>query len=193
MNQPSSQGVLPSLERLHERHPGLTPAVNHAYAEAAGVCLSRHHQPPIEVEIRQQPDGTATRHGLSWQPPGEREQVAWANVDDATRDGAYAVALAAVEVSLGLVAVARAETLTGADYYLGPPADSEGTDNLERAFRLEVSGVDRGSQATVHQRLGQKVDQARRGDSILPAYACVVGFQPGYVALRKVEVHDEQP
>lgn len=191
MIRPSSQGMLPSLDRLHERHPGLTPAVNLAYAEAAAVSLSRHHQPPIEVEIRQYPDGSMTRSGLTWLPPGDRERAAWANADDATRDGAYAVALAAVEASLGLFAVARAETLTGADYYLGSRADLGTTDDLETAFRLEVSGVDHGGLAVVHHRLGQKVEQARRGDSILPAYACVVGYQAAYIALQKVEVLDE--
>src|SRR4051812_9126149 len=116
-----------------------------------------------------------------------RQLIAWANADDATQNGAYAVALAALEAEPGLVAVSRAETLTGADYYLGESGNPSGEDDLERAFRLEVSGVDKGTRGVMHQRLKQKVDQARRGHSSLPAYACVVGFQACYVAMRKVE------
>jgi len=47
---------------------------------------------------------------------GARELAAWANADDATRDGAYAIALGALEAGFGLLATSRAETLTGADY-----------------------------------------------------------------------------
>jgi len=185
--------MLPALERLYERHPGLTPAVGQSYAEAASVCLSRHHRPPVEIEVAQRPDGPAALRGLAWQPPGARELAAWANADDATRDGAYAVALAVLEAELRLLAVSRAETLTGADYYLAEPGNTDGGDDLERAFRLEVSGVDKGTRAVVHQRLNQKVDQARRGNSSLPAYACVVGFQCCYVSVQKVETFHEQP
>jgi hypothetical protein len=42
--------------------------------------------------------------------------VAWANTTDTTETGAYGIAIAAVEVTDGLVTVARAETRTGADY-----------------------------------------------------------------------------
>ena len=31
---------------LGERHPGVTNALGEAYAEAASVCLSQHHQKP---------------------------------------------------------------------------------------------------------------------------------------------------
>jgi hypothetical protein len=123
---------------------------------------------------------------------GPRERAAWANADDATRDGAYAIALSVMEAELGLVSVSRAETLTGADYYLAESVSGEDEDNLERAYRLEVSGVCKGDRSSIHQRLANKVDQARRGDSTLPAYACVVGFLSLYVVIQIVEVHDEQ-
>jgi hypothetical protein len=123
---------------------------------------------------------------------GPRERAAWANADDATRDGAYAIALSVMEAELGLVSVSRAETLTGADYYLAESVSGEDEDNLERAYRLEVSGVCKGDRSSIHQLLANKVDQARRGDSTLPAYACVVGFLSLYVVIQIVEVHDEQ-
>jgi hypothetical protein len=73
-----------------------------------------------------------------WMKPDSRLEKAWANADDATRDGAYGLALAAVEITRGLVAVSRAETRTGADYYLGRSDASP--DDLEASIRLEVRG-----------------------------------------------------
>jgi hypothetical protein len=95
--------------------------------------------------------------------------------------------LAVAEAEFGHLAVSRAETRTGADYYLGPSTDLGDVDDLERAYRLEVSGVDKGSRSVVRQRLMQKIDQARQGESMLPAFAWVVGFKACLVAVAKVE------
>jgi hypothetical protein len=109
---------------------------------------------------------------VAWRRPSLAAQRAFNNHDDATRDAAYILALAAVEAELGLVAVARAETRTGADYYVGPP----GSTDLESAYRLEVSGVDAQSTAAVYRRLEAKIEQVRAGRSNLPAMASVVAL-----------------
>jgi hypothetical protein len=92
------------------------------------------------------------------------------------------VCLAAVEEWQGLVAIKRAETRTGADYYVGLVGQ-----DFEKALRLEVSGVDRGDANEVSRRLQRKVEQARRGLSNLPAMAVVVGFQALLVSMRAVD------
>ena len=45
---------LPELrvDGLHERHPGLTRALGESYTEAACVCWSRHHEPPVTVSLK---------------------------------------------------------------------------------------------------------------------------------------------
>jgi hypothetical protein len=113
--------------------------------------------------------------------------MAWANNDDTTRDGAYGLALAAVEITRGLVAVSRAETRTGADYYLGTP--DAVLDDLEASIRLEVSGTDEGGESVINSRLRQKLEQASKGCSNLPAMALVVGFK----ALRIVSEDVKKP
>ena len=80
-----------------------------------------------------------------------------------------------------LVAVGRAETLTGADYYVAPQGSMPG--DLEGCLRLEVSGVDSGSNTVVGRRLKNKLAQARRGLSDLPAIAGVAGFRARLVLL----------
>jgi hypothetical protein len=171
------------IEALHERHPGLTPVVAGYYAEGASVCLSRHHEPPTKFGIEvKEGDATAS---INWTVPNEAIKLSWANHDEATRDGAYAVCLATTEAVEGLVAVGRAHNRTGADYYVGTKGTSVG--DFESSYRLEVSGVDRGDRAVIAQRLEQKKDQTRRGDSDLPALAAVVGFKCSLVALAYVD------
>lgn len=159
----------------------MSQAVSDSYAEAAEVCLDRHHKPPL-TQVAVQTDGKTVRRDLAWRGPSTIARRAWNNRDDATRDAAYIVSLSAIESEVGLVALARAETRTGADYYVG----MKDAEDLEQAHRLEVSGVDSGTESDVRRRLSQKVDQAAQGRSHLPAMASVVGFKVARVLVAKV-------
>lgn len=168
------------ISNLHKRHRALTPALSASYFEAASVCLSRHHVPPITIELTDA--GTTIDARIKWALPNDRTRDAWANTIDTTEAGAYCCAIAAVEKVRGLRAVRRAETGTGADYYIGPPGS--GKRDLENCQRLEVSGVDGGDKIEVARRLTQKVSQARNGNSSLPALAGVVGFLSRIVSIQ---------
>jgi len=174
---------LPALNRLHARHPALPPPVCASFAQAAAVSLSRHHSPPsvaMDLTCHRGSEKCEAR----WRAPDARAFDAWANSDDATRDGAYAVAIAAVEMSEGMVAWSRAETRTGADYYVAPggvePPD------LEDVFRLEVSGIDHGGSATIDTRVREKLAQAADGNADGPALACVVGFKARKIVVARL-------
>lgn len=171
------------LGALADRHPGLTKAIGEGYCEAAAVCLSRHHRPPTDLVVDYE-DNTS-EYSANWTEPDLRTKRAWANEIDATEAGAYAVSLAAVELTKGLVAVRRAETLTGADYYVAPVGINP--DDLEECVRLEVSGLDKGNRAVIQQRLKSKISQAAAGASNLPAIASVVGFRQRAVVIAKVD------
>jgi hypothetical protein len=168
---------------MADRHPGLTPAVAGAYEEAARVCLDRHHEPPVDIYIEN--SDTVETVAAEWERTDERARNAWANEIDATEAGAYACALAAVELTESLVALHRAETRTGADYYIGPAGVTVG--DLENCLRLEVSGSDRASGNVVGQRLKEKLAQAAVGASNLPAMAGVVAFRARRIALSRLE------
>jgi len=164
---------------LQERHPGLTQAVADSYVEAATVCFSRHHQSPVTLSLQYGADQEF--RVVQYSVPDDRMLGAHGNEIDATEAGAYGVSLAAVEVVVGLVAVSRAETLTGADWYVAPHgADIE---DLEGCVRLEVSGTSAGASSEVKRRLREKIAQTRRGSSNLPAIAAVVGFKALEVAM----------
>jgi hypothetical protein len=173
----------PPLLPIHDlaaRHVGLTDAIADSYLEAARVCLDRHHQSPVRFRI----SGPGMEALVEWDRADARILRAWANEEDTTEFGAYACALAALELSEGLVALRRAETRSGADYYVALPDSLP--DDLEDAVRFEVSGVSGGAEAVVAQRLRAKLEQAARGDSNLPAMAGVVGFRAQVVLLANL-------
>jgi hypothetical protein len=169
------------LADLSSRHVGLTRAVAAAYIEAARVCLDRHHESPQEFRLVDDSEESTTN--VSWDATDDRAKRAWANADDATRDGAYAMAIASVELTRKVVAVSRAETKTGADYYVAP-IDSANED-MESWIRLEVSGTDL-DEKHVGYRVTEKVAQAKKGNSNLPALAAVIGFKASLISLKSV-------
>jgi len=160
------------LDDMEQRHRALTPSIAGTYKEAASVCLHRHHASPIEVRLSD--TGTQLIAELGWNAPDQLTAGAWANVTDATEAGAYGCVIAGLELLRNMFAVRRAETGTGADYYIGPAG--AGVDDLEDCLRLEVSGVSDGDEKAVTKRLMEKIQQAQRGNSSLPAIAGVVGF-----------------
>jgi hypothetical protein len=164
------QKLVLEIADLNEIHPGVSRGIALSYDEAVRVCLDRHHLSPKDFEI----DGRdCCLAEVSWISANEEVKRAWANDDDATEQGAYGVALAAMKASRNLVAIRRAETRTGADYYVAPP---DMTEDLEAAYRLEVSGTDKGNVSQIRNRFHQKVEQTRKGDSNLPAIVVIVGF-----------------
>lgn len=173
------------LQSLHERHIGLTEALSQAYYEAASVCLNRHHNSPIGMKVIDS-DEVSEEVIIEFETPQERTLRAWANEIDTTELGAYGISLAVIEFEEELVAVQRAETLTGADWYVAPIGSDP--DDLEKSFRLEVSGVDCGDISKIQSRLRQKVSQTLRGKSNLPAIASVVGFKFKITIIKKVSI-----
>ena len=163
--------TLPFID-LATRHPGISDGIGLSFQEAAAVCLDRHHSSPATFDIR---DNAKERQAeLTWGVPDDNLKGAWANEIDATEAGACALALATVELARGLVAIRRAETRSGADYYVDMPGTMP--DDLETAVRLEISGTSDPSSTVLEARLKQKLAQTARGASNLPAMAAVVGF-----------------
>lgn len=171
------------IHEMDQRHHGLTKALADSYTEAARVCLDRHHESPAEFSLSS--DGSIKLVAAEWETTESRTRNAWANEIDATEAGACACALAAAELSEGLVAVGRAETKTGADYYIAPAGTP--LDNLEECLRFEISGVDHGPINEIERRLKAKLKQAEAGNSNLPAMAGVVGFKARLILLAPLE------
>ena len=180
----------PDLARLHERHRGLTEVVGRYYAEGAAVCLQRHHVSPTIVSVSVDHESPRT-YMVSWPAPTARQLAAWDNSDDATRDAAYGIVIAAAEVYLGLFVMSRAERRSGSDYVVSAlPYDSpDGIDlDFERAqpFRLEVSGTNNANAAQLDALAREKLEQLRRGTSSLPGIAGVVAYNLARIRFRRL-------
>jgi hypothetical protein len=150
--------------------------------------MSRHHVSPKAWSV-QRDDSNAVNYLVPWEEPTAEHIRSCGNHDEATRDGAYGLALAAADVHLDLVAFGRAEGRTGSDFYLVPAGttnDDTPHFNLQsdNRIRLEVSGIDRDNDAIMNARISQKVQQARDGMSDFPAIAGVVGFLSARVLFR---------
>jgi hypothetical protein len=59
-------------------------------------------------------------------------------------------------------------------------------EDLENWFRLEVSGTSL-DKSIVKNRLKQKVEQTKQGNSNIPAIAAVVGFRAQLILLQTVD------
>jgi hypothetical protein len=169
------------LADMHLRHPGLTQAMARMFYEAASVCLSRHHSRPTKIKIDR--GGAENEAEVDWLPNSGSLQAAYANTIDTTENGAYGVALAAIEFTAELVAIQRAETLSGADYYVAPKGASY--DDFEEALRFEVSGTDLGGRSQCDNRLATKIEQTKAANHSMPAIAGVVGFSQRLVLLSE--------
>jgi hypothetical protein len=170
------------IDNLDDRHPGLLPSTAANYLDAARVCLDRHHSSPVNFNLSN--NQQITQSQLNWLPTNDRERSAWANLEDATRDGAYALALAALEQLCGFVAVRRAQSRTGADYYISPI--DRNPEDFEQCYRLEISGTHLKT-AAIQQRLRQKINQTQLGNCPLPAIAAIVGFREKVIIIQTVE------
>lgn len=161
------------LRDLAARHYGLIePIAGHCEA-AARVCLDRHHTSPVLVSIRAK--AVESQALIMWEKADDRTRGALNNKTDTTEMGACGCVIAAVELTQGIYTVRRAETETGADYYVAPPG--MGIEDLEGCFRLEISGINHGNHRTVERLLFAKVEQTKKGRSNLPAIAGVIGFE----------------
>ncbi len=170
------------IQDMATRHYALTPSIAGSYLEAARVSLDRYHISPKEFTLED--DKVESIAKVEWDSADNRVKAALANADETTCFGAYTLALAATELSRGMFAIRRAENKTGADYYIAPIG--EDMEDLENCFRLEVSGTSL-DKSIVKNRLKQKVEQTKQGNSNIPAIAAVVGFRAQLILLQTVD------
>jgi hypothetical protein len=181
------------IYNLHVRHPGMAAEITSNFAVNAAVCMDRHeHASPLDWSVRKN-DEPEIAYLLRWEAPSADQKRSCANHDDATRDGAYGLALASADAHLQYVALRRAEGRSGSDFYLVPDGADVAPEpeyDLDRddLVRLEVSGIYDDDDAKMSSRLSQKVTQAIKGRSHRPAIVSVVGFRSARVFFRDAVV-----
>ena len=102
----------------------------------------------------------------------EAKRHFWNDLEEATQQGAYAVAILLIRALTGYTVIERSRKGTGFDWWLGTE------DNLfQGKARLEVSGILRGTMRRINSRIKARMDQTRQSDKLaLTAYVVVVEF-----------------
>ena len=171
------------IHGMAQRHPGLSEAAAAYLVEALRVCLDRHHTSPTTFAILTEDGESSTR--INWESADQTMQASHRNELDATRDGAYACVIAALELVSGLVVISQAWHGSGADFYVAPPNTDR--NDLELLTRLEVSGIDHGSQPLLAARVREKLEQLAAADPRGPGIAGVALFSERWVRFAEME------
>lgn len=143
----------------------LSPGVCAYLGEAASVVLGAFHAPPPPPTPAALFDGEAQHEaGLVWRAPDPVQRGSHANELEVVRDGACAVAIAAVHAHAGYLVRKRPRHGSGADYLMTRIGDEE-----DHFVRLEVSGTARGDALEMRARIAEKRAQLRAGREEGPA------------------------
>ena len=164
------------LRLLETMHPCLAATTCAEFAYRAGIALQRReHAPGAGLIVTFSDDVSGSSAVLDWQPVNSDGSLQL-DAHRVTEDGAEAVALALVSVSMGWVVLRRLQRGEFADWLLKDQAD--------RRVALEISGIDGVLEAS---RLEEKLRQVCRAAAVIPVQSvCVVAFGPPAVALRTV-------
>jgi hypothetical protein len=161
MATPASEEQPPQflLDTLTGEFPHVPVACGTMLAQAAVLCLDKQgHAPGVVLSVGGSCSAVYTLH---WSEEVTESMLRfWNDWDEATEQGACAVALLLVRALTGYTVIERSRKGTGFDGWLG----SE--DNLFQAkARLEVSGILRGPPKRVNSRLQAKLKQTMRSDA----------------------------
>jgi hypothetical protein len=173
MVNPTSENDAPTLalDGLVYGFPHIPSEGGAMMAQAAVVCLDHEaHTSGVHLKV----EGTSTvTFSLSWsEDVTEAKRRFWNDLEDATQQGAYAVAILLIRALTGYTVIERSRKGTGFDWWLG----SE--DNLfQGKARLEVSGILHGTARRINSRIKARTGQTKRSDDLaLPAFVVVVEF-----------------
>ena len=173
---------------MHRPH-ALKRELTDVFAAAAAVCIHRFHVPPKVWAVKAD-DGDTIHYEVPWTPPSDEGLRTYDDDDETTEFGACGMALAAVDIHMGLAAYSRAKKKTGVDFYLCTARASDTASSLSydldhrETVGLEVSGVSDDTDANFNERVRRKLAQVRSGRSPDRAIAGVVGFRGARVVFR---------
>lgn len=170
----SNGGQEIELEKLCEGTQGITPKYGACLAEAAVVCLEdRQHSTGVKLIV----DGDYECNlRVNWEslPNPEQAERCWGEEQFTTESGAYGIAVLVVTKLTNYEVIQRSKRGTGFDYWLG----QKGSTNplFQGKTRLEVSGIRKGDESSIRQRVKQKIKQTKISDGALPAIITIVEF-----------------
>ena len=146
-----------------------------ALTEAAQVVLSQFHLSSPTLGRWTQNENEQVDLAILWTAATPDMNTTYANLKDATEDGAYAIAVHAMS-HLGWRVLGRAQQGSGADWIVRDP------EQPKRVIKLEVSGIAEGG--SPGNRLASKTTQAKGGTPSDAAVALVFRFSDALLLSR---------
>jgi hypothetical protein len=168
---PAKGATVLTLESLVHGFPHIPSEGGAMMAQAAVVCLDHEaHTAAVRLVV----EGAFTAEfSLSWsEEVTEAKRRFWNDLEEATQQGAYAVAILLIRALTGYTIIERSRKGTGFDWWLGTE------DSLfQGKARLEVSGILHGTTRRINSRLKARIRQTWQSDNLaLTAYIVVVEF-----------------
>src|SRR6202166_2099199 len=162
---PEKDAIALTLDSLVHGFPHIPSEGGAMMAQAAAVCLDHQaHTSAVRLVV----DGAfTTTFSLSWSEGiTEAKRRFWNDLEEATEQGACAVAILLIRALTGYTIVERAMLGTGVDWWLG--TDDE---LFQHKARLEVSGILRGDARAITKRVSVIKKQSKQSDdSRVPAF-----------------------
>lgn len=153
------------LIELDKGTPGIDSDWGACLRHCAAICLEfNDHSSPVRLLV----DGEFSRRiALHWSKATDQQKRNWADLQDATENGACGVAILLIKKLTGLTVVERARKREGGhDYWLGQEDDDP---YFQKKDRLEVSGILNGNEDQINARVKQKLAQV---EAFWPIKSC---------------------
>lgn len=168
------------LEELISEIPYLSDGALVAMVEAASVCLcDQRHSNGVDFKVNGEFKQTFSLH---WPKVTPQMKAAWNDLEIATENGAYGIAILLLKKLASLPAILQSRKKTGFDYWL-----TDGSGNFDA--RLEVSGILNGTASNIQSRLKKKLKQTDPSDDTsLPAYAAIIEFSTPTSSIAKKKI-----
>ena len=159
-----------NLEDLAQGLGAINKVMGAFLAQAGAVCLDKHRHPDgVVLSVQGSFDARFEVYRVI---STEDTKLIWKDEIEAANYGACAFAVLLVRELTPLMVVERACIGTGVDYWLGEKDQLP----FQKKARLEVSGINQGTESAINARVKKKLAQTAPSDGKLPAYIVVVEF-----------------
>ncbi len=164
-----------ALNDLQTQILAITPEVGATFVQACAVCFDKNgHADGVKLTVKGVFNAQFIVH---WDCPiSEAILRCWGqDMGFTVEQAAYGIAILLIQNLTDFTAIRRSWKGTGFDYWLGHK-DALADLPFQDAARLEVSGILRGEDREIKQRVRLKTAQIQRSGNSLPGFVIVVEF-----------------
>ena len=152
----------------------ILPNMYSYYAEATAICFEENNFTGTASLKIEQSEKEIAAFNLTWATVNQQVKDMHNDLIYETEYGAYCIAFLIIHHLTDYKIIRRSKRKTGFDYWL---SEKESDYPFADAARLEVSGILKGKNTEIAQRIRIKKEQIKQSDgSKLPAYIIITAF-----------------